>query len=187
MFLTGLAIVTGFVTLVAGGVTLYDAYVSRRIERAEAETIPVKIRRSLSYGQLVAGISKACKILDEVRFVPDLIVGVHYMGLSFGALLAKQLYIPVKIAEIVYASGASQATDRAVFDFNLTELSGRNVLIVDNSIRTGRTLKMVFDEVAKHALRTKTLVVYKSTAGAVSAITPDFVLFHSDAPLRFLR
>ncbi|MBA3961753.1 MAG: hypothetical protein H0X40_07620 [Chthoniobacterales bacterium] len=187
IFLTAFAIVTGLVTLLAGALAFNDAYVSRRIERAEADTVPLKIRKSLSYSQFVAGMAKAHAILDEVRFVQDVVVGVHYMGASFGAILAKQLYIPLKIAEIVYATGASTQADRVAFAFDVSDLKGKNVLIVDNSIRTGRTLKMVYDQIAPHALHTKTLVVYKSTAGAVSSITPDIVLFHSDTPIKFLR
>lgn len=62
------------------------------------------------------------------------------------------------------ATDAKRESDRVSFDFDHAFLSGKNVLIVDNSMQTGRTLRMLYDEVSKNALHTRTLVLYRRLA-----------------------
>ena len=188
LFDIAFTIIAGVIAIITGALVLWDFWVTRTIRQAERETIPIRIRKPLSYSQFLIAMEKMYRILDESRFVPDLVVGVHYQGLSFAALLAKLLYRPIRIAEVVYATDAKREGDRVIFDFDPGSfLRGKNVLIVDNSMQTGRTLRMVYDEVARYALNARTLVIYKKAGAARSEITPDFVLFYSVEPLRFLR
>jgi hypoxanthine phosphoribosyltransferase len=184
-----ISIIAAVVTIVVGIISCYDYYLSAKINRAEKETIPIRIRKSLTYSQFHKGLEKIHRILDEMRFVPDVVIGIHYQGLSFAALLAKLFYVPIKNAEIIYEERENQRDiDKVIFDFDPnTYLMDKNVLIVDNSIQTGRTLKMVRDEVVKYTPRIKTLVLYKKTELAQSVIQPDLILFSSDQPRRLLK
>jgi|ERR1051325_9232247 hypoxanthine phosphoribosyltransferase len=184
-----ISVIAAIVTIVVGIISCYDYYLSIEINRAEKETIPIRIRKPLTYSQFYKGLEKIHRILDEMRFVPDVIIGIHYQGLSFAAILAKLFYVPIKNAEIIYEERENQRDiDKVVFDFDpVPYLTDKKVLIVDNSIQTGRTLKMVRDEVNRYTPRIKTLVLYKKTELAQSVIQPDLILFFSDQPRRMLK
>lgn len=185
---TIVAIISTIIAIGTGVLVIWDFLVTRTIKRAQRDTIPIRISRPLSYAQFLQGMDKASIVLNECRFIPDVVIGVHYQGVSFAAILARLIYKPLRMAEIHYASGTRGGSDSVVFDFeDATFLPGKNVLIIDNSMQTGRTLRMVYDAVNKYALHTRTLLIYKKSGTATSEITPDFVLFYSVEPIRFLK
>ena len=75
---TAITIIGGVITLIVGGFTAYEKMKSAQIKRAKQSSIPIKIRKSVSYSQFYESMKKAEEILDEARFVPTVILGIHY-------------------------------------------------------------------------------------------------------------
>jgi hypothetical protein len=102
--LIGLAVgsVTSAIGLYASYIEISNHRVSERLDRAAFESLPVQIRKSITYSQLLRGIKLAQVVCDEIRFPPEVIIGIHYNGLSFAALLAKEMYKPIHHASVHY-------------------------------------------------------------------------------------
>ena len=147
------------------------------------------MRKSLTYAQFYNSLHKFKLILDEERFVPDIVLGVHYQGLSFAALLARLLYRPVKGVEVFYNTAeAPHKCERVLLDFDAERLlRDKKILIVDNSLKTGKTLKMIFDAVTPYSQHVKTLVIYKKNHHFDNHFKPDWILFYSPRPRKFLK
>ncbi len=174
--------------IMIGGVSLYDFYVSTRIKGGLRKSLPIKLRKSLRYSQFELAVDRVCDVLDESRFVPDIVVGIHYTGLSMAAIIAKKLYKPVVRAEIKYKSeGDSHIFESLSLDFVVDRLANKKVLIVDNSMITGSTLRAVKEEVKKCTDSVLTLVIYDKDRDHEPQIVPDITLFSSCRPKKFLR
>jgi len=184
-----LTIVGAVLSILLGGWAIYDIYLSLKIKGRIYKTLPIKLRKSLRYSQFDIALDRVCRVLDEVRFLPDIIVGIHYKGLSVAALIGKKLYRPVACAKINYSSdGDSHIIKSLSLDFDATEkLKGKKVLIVDNSMITGATLRAVREEINKYTNEILTLVIYDKDRDNPPLITPDITLFASSRPKRLLR
>ena len=160
----------------------------KQIETVGKATIPINIKRSVSYSQLYKGLERINDILDETRFKPEVIVCVHYMGTAFGAILGHIMFKPIYTAVVQYGADRDRVRcDRVLLPFQADRiLKGKKVLIVDNSIHTGRTLKMVREEVEKHTSEVRTFVIHQRASVVEVEITPDYVLFRSESLVRFL-
>lgn len=185
----GLTGAATLVTLLTGVVVLYDWRTSSQIEQASKDSLPILIRRSITYSQLYAAMRQFGQVLDEDRFVPDLILGIHYQGTAFAMLLGKIKYIPVRHVEVTYVGEKdAHLCQNVTFAFNADKLRGKRVLIVDNSERTGRTLRMVAEAVSRHAAREiRSVIVHRVVNKATDASKADYVLFYSRRRFRFLR
>ena len=178
MFDTIIKIIAFFgtvVTLVVGCWEVYDIYLSRKIKRGVRASLPFRFKRSITNSQFERALDTARNVLDEIRFHPDVVVGVHYQGLSFAALIAKRLYKPVVRAEIIYTSeGDKHIFDSVRLDFDpKARIAHKKVLIVDNSMITGATLRAVKEEIEKFTDQTLTLVVYDKDRYHDTQITPE--------------
>ena len=177
------------ISIVIGIIYLNEFLISRRIERLTKDTIPIKIKHSISNTQLWIGLRNILKILDEDRFKPDLIIGIHYTGTSIAALLAKELFIPFYTAVIhYYHSKGSHVCNGVTFTFDLNKyINGKKVLIVDNGAITGLTLKCVYDEIEKHTTNIKTVILFQKSNNPLNHINPDYIIFQSDKKIRLLK
>jgi hypoxanthine phosphoribosyltransferase len=178
-----------FVTLLTGFVALHNWHTSSQIEKATKESLPIRITRSISYSQLSAAMKQLGQVLDEDRFVPDLIVGIHYQGTAFAMILGKIKYIPVRHVEVEYIGEKdAHVCQNVTFPFNLDKLKGKRVLIIDNSERSGRTLRLVAEAVTKHAAKeTRSVIVYRVVNKDNDPSKADYVLFYSRRRIRLLR
>jgi hypoxanthine phosphoribosyltransferase len=160
----------------------------KQIEALSKDAIPISIKRSVSYSQLYKGLERINGILDETRFKPEVIVCVHYMGTAFGAILGHIMFKPIYTAVVQYGANRDRVKcERVSLPFQADRiLRGKKVLIVDNSIHTGRTLKMVREEVEKHTSEVRTFVIHERASAVDAEITPDYVLFRSEKLVRFL-
>jgi len=189
MVMLGFTLVTGGVTLLAGIAALHDYIASFAIHKMHKDGIPIRIRRSIRYGQFEKAMQRMATILDETRFKPDLILGVHYQGTAFAAVLGKMLYVPIMPVIVKYEDNAgTHRCERVRFPFNPNQyLRGKKVLILDNSMRSGKTMQMTREEVQKYTGAIKTMVVIQKYGSADPFIQPDYVLFRASKPIRFLR
>ena len=175
--------------LYASALQIADHRMSKSVAKAKFATLPVSIKKGITYRQLLHSVRMTKDILDEIRFVPDLVIGIHYNGLSFASLIAKELYVPIHHASIHYGTDTGRhVCDSVLFSIDPTELHGQNVLLVDNSIDTGATLEMVRALLEGNGVSVKTLVFYQKAQNLNSPRRPDLVLFASKKPLEcFVR
>ena len=174
--------------VVASYIEIRNHVASRRIRQAPASKLPLVVSKSLSYDEFENAIRLAVKVLDDLRFQPDFVVGIHYTGLSYAALLAKDLYVPVLHVEVEYTdTGGHHMVDDVRFCFDEARVKGKRVLVVDNRMATGNTMKFVCDRLRRATATVKTMVFYRHSYEN-SVIVPDIVLFTSRRPLaRLLR
>lgn len=184
-FIVVLTIVTSAVTLWGGLLQALDYRMTRLVARAVV--FPIKIRRSVSYANYLRAVDQLRQVIDARRLVPDIVVGVHYGGLGPAAEIAKVWRRPVRQVEVrVGHVGGEPVCEAVTPKFDLTELAGQVILVVDNRIRSGRTLERVVALLRPHARDVRTCVIHKPTPYAGNFHEPDFVLFESSHPLKNL-
>lgn len=181
--------ITSLIGLYASALQINDHQMSRRVLKAKFESLPIRIRKGISYSQLLSSVKITQEVLDELRFYPDLIIGIHYNGLSFATLIAKQLYCPIHHASIHYGTETGRhIPDTALLSIELDELQGKRVLLVDNGMQTGTTLEFIRSILESNNAMVKTLIFYQKGTDLNVPRKPDIVLFHSKKPLEcFVR
>lgn len=194
LVLIGLAIFGGIgtiVTLIAGYIQIRDARFTSRLE-ASKFNLPINIRRSISHRNYLEALKKLKEKLEQDRFVPDFIIGVHYGGLSCATDLAKIWHKPILHIETRYRevnSGQPPICEEVILKFPKEQIENMKILLIDNSINSGRTLKMALEEITKHAKTVKTVktgVIYQKNEGSGGFFKPDYILFKSTKALESL-
>jgi hypoxanthine phosphoribosyltransferase len=181
------SVATGLVTLWGGFIQALDFRMSRKVARANE--FPIHIARSISNSSYLRAIDQLRRYMDARRMTPQIIVGVHYGGMGHAAEIAKVWRLPVRQAEVelrYVGENQSPVCERVIPRFPLEELNGRLVLVVDNRIKSGRTLRSVVETLAPHAREIRTCVIHKPRADAGNFQEPDFVVFQSKRPLKNL-
>jgi hypoxanthine phosphoribosyltransferase len=125
--------------------------------------------------------------LDEIGAVPDIVVGVHYGGIIPAADLSRNWYRPIRHVEveIEISNGVPVCKSvRAVFD--LSELAGKSVLVIDNSIRSGKTLRDTVNLLRPNCRQIRTCILHRPGRKSGNYLEPDYVIFYSDFPIKSL-
>jgi adenine/guanine phosphoribosyltransferase-like PRPP-binding protein len=163
--------------LLASAITVLDLAVSRRVSKSVA--LPVRIRRSIRFRDYIRALDRFALELDAKRSIPDCIVGIHYGGISCAADIARRWYKPVFLIETRFELVNGIPVCRQVRPkFSLPTLRGKTVLLVDNGIRSGGTLKMAQDILVSVAKSVDTLVIFRSGDGD-RLIDATYTLFYS--------
>lgn len=149
---------------------------------------PMRLWGPISHRQYERCIDEFMKYLTDVeKFTPDVVVGVHYGGMGFAADIARSRHKDLCRARIHYIDeDGRHKCDDVALEFDESRINGKNVLVVDNSIISGMTLRMVRDEIAKHAMVVRTLVVFRRPRREMIEAPPDFVMFAGRATCRRL-
>jgi hypoxanthine phosphoribosyltransferase len=185
-----LAWIATVITIVAGGLALYDHNLSRRVERAPKAKLPLLLRRPISITTLTKSMERFSRILADDDFLPEVIIGVNYQGTLCGAILARVVRARLFTAYVSYetegpvhwCSGITLLPEVA------EALAEKRVLVIDNSEGTGRTLRMTLEEVRKHSTNVRSVVVFKRKDNENHLSQwADYVLFYSRSHLNFLR
>lgn len=170
----------GLIGLIASVIEISNFLFARKLAAATNAQLPLPIRSAIRYRELLKAVELAKRVLDEIRFPPDLIVGIHYNGLSFAALLAKQLYKPIHHASVHYSTKDGQhKCDGVILSVTRREAQGKRILVVDNSMESGLTLKTVAEMLKSYGADLKTLIFYQHRTDPNQQWKPDLVLFSS--------
>ena len=181
-----LGTLSGVVSIWAGYYTIADWMASTRI--AKADRFPIRIRRSISSRAYKEALERLKERIHSDRNVPDYVIGIHYGGIRCASEIAQLWYKPLLHVETRFEKeGDEPPVIREVYlRFDPETIRGKSVLIVDNGIKSGRTMLMVRDRIAEYADRVVTCVVYQPDIDAGIFITPDYVAFCSRKPLENL-
>lgn len=184
-FLVVFSVVTGFITVWGGVVQALDYRMSRTV--ASTESFPIRIRRSISYSQYLRAIDQFRRVVGERHLVPDLVVGIQYSAMGPAAEIAKIWRLPVLRVEVTLREVGGSLTCEAVKpEFPLRDLAGKNVLVVDNNIRSGRTMREIVGLLSPHAKELRTCVLHRAQPRSGNFHEPDFVIFESKRRLKYL-
>jgi hypoxanthine phosphoribosyltransferase len=112
---------------------------------------------------------------------PLAVIGVLTGSLMVVADLIRRLEGPVRVSMVWASSYRGTATTPGRLDLRLDllpDLTGQDVLVVDDIFDTGRTLEALVAELGRRgAARVRSLVLLRKTGRSEVAIEPDFVGF----------
>lgn len=143
----------------------------------------------LSAEDLAAGIGRlSTAVRQEVGRRPLTVVGVLTGSIVLVSDLIRRLEGPVQVSMVWASSYRGTATRPGELELRLDllpDLTGRDVLLVDDIFDTGRTLEALLDELGRRgAASVRSLVLLAKEGRAEVATRPDFIGF--DIPDEFV-
>ena len=136
----------------------------------------------LTADELAAGIGRLSdEVRREVGRRPLTVVGVLTGSIVLVADLIRRLEGPVSVSMVWASSYRGTATSPGRLELRLDllpDLTGQEVLLVDDIFDTGHTLKALLDELRRRgAAQVRSLVLLRKAGRAEVDIQPDFVGF----------
>lgn len=123
----------------------------------------------------------AAEVVAHYAGRPLTVVGILTGCLMFAADLIRRLDHPVRVAFITASSYRGDATTPgklSIRDELLPDLAGRDVLLIDDILDTGRTISRVVEHLkAKGAVSVRTAVLLRKLGRQEVPFEPDFVGF----------
>ena len=135
-----------------------------------------------SEAQILAGIDRvALEVTEAYRGREFTVVSVLKGSCVFASDLIRRIPIPLELAFLA-ASSYGDGTESGALEINFfptgNEIDGRNLLLVDDILDTGRTLFGLRGELAKRGAReVRTCVFLDKTARRAVPLEPDFRCF----------
>jgi hypoxanthine phosphoribosyltransferase len=147
------------------------------------------MRILLTSTQLDEGISRlSAAVRQQVGRRPLTVVGVLTGSIVLVSDLIRRLEGPVRVSMVWASSYRGTATRPGALELRLDllpDLSGQDVLLVDDIFDTGRTLQALLEELRRRgAASVRSLVLLRKAGRAEVATQPDFVGF--DIPDEFV-
>src|SRR5262249_38651641 len=123
----------------------------------------------------------AARIADDYHGRPVLFVGVLTGCLIFLADLVRRLDLPLRIHLVQASSYRGETTVPGELNLRLDtlpDLTGRDVLVIDDILDTGRTLAKLVEELKRRgAARVRTCVLLRKLGRQEVAFEADYVGF----------
>ena len=140
------------------------------------------MRVLLTSEQLAAGIERLSRqVSSSVGDRPLIVVGVLTGSIVLVADLIRRLEGPVQVSMVWASSYRGTATRPGELELRLDllpDLSGYDVLLVDDIFDTGHTLEALLDELRRRgAACVRSLVLLRKQGRAEVTIEPDYVGF----------
>ena len=155
-----------------------------RITGGFSPGLPVRafMRVLLSAADLAAGIDRlAAEVRREAGETPLVVVGVLTGSIVIVADLIRRLDGPVRVSMAWASSYRGTATEPGTLRLHLDllpDLTGQDVLVVDDIFDTGRTMEAIVAALKERgAASVRSLVLLRKQGRAEVAIEPDFVGF----------
>ena len=147
------------------------------------------MKQLLSQACLAAGIDRlAAEVSRDVGGRPLTVIGVLTGSIILMADLLRRLEGPIEVGMVWARSYRGAATRPGRLDLRLDllpDLSGRDVLLVDDIFDTGRTLEALVASLHEHgAASVRTLVLLRKPDRAEVTMQPNYVGF--DIPDAFV-
>jgi hypoxanthine phosphoribosyltransferase len=147
------------------------------------------MRMLLSSAQLAEGIERlAAEVGGDTSEKPLTVIGVLTGSIMVVADLIRRLEGPVQLNMVWASSYRGTATSPGRLDLRLDllpDLTGHDVLVVDDIFDSGRTMQALMEELRRRgATRVRSLVLLRKHGRSEVAMEPDFVGF--DIPDAFV-
>ena len=119
------------------------------------------------------------KVLSaQINYSPDIIIGIVRGGIIPARLLSNNL----KVKEIYCITVKKIGKERKVMSDVLEELKGKNILLVEDMLETGKSLIIAKEYLEKKGAAVKTACLY---AMPNSEIKPDYYLKEIKEVIKF--
>lgn len=140
------------------------------------------MRVLLTAADIASGIDRIAAAVERDRgSAPLVVVGVLTGSLMVVADLLRRLRGPVRVGTLWASSYRGTATEPGRLRLHLEllpDLSGQDVLVVDDIFDTGRTLASIMDALHERgAARVRSLVLLRKAGRSEVALEPDIVGF----------
>jgi hypoxanthine phosphoribosyltransferase len=147
------------------------------------------MKRLLSRDELAAGIDRlAAEVRGDCGDKPLTVIGVLTGSIVLMADLLRRLEGPIEVGMVWASSYRGTAIRPGRLDLRLDllpDLTGRDVLLVDDIFDTGRTLEALVASLHQHgAVSVRTLVLLRKPTRTEVVMNPDYVGF--DIPDAFV-
>jgi hypoxanthine phosphoribosyltransferase len=147
------------------------------------------MKRLLSREEIASGINRlAAEVQRDCGGKPLTVIGVLTGSIVLVADLLRRLEGPIEVGMVWASSYRGAATRPGRLDLRLDllpDLTGRNVLLVDDIFDTGRTLEALVASLHEHgAASVRTLVLLRKPDRVEVDMNPDYVGF--DIPDAFV-
>lgn len=143
----------------------------------------------ISAEQIQARVAELARILEaDYAGKPVSLIGVMTGSLMLLADLARSMHIPIRVG-VIQAGSYRGATTTAgalyVNDTFVPDVTGRDVIIVDDILDTGHTLSALCDLMAQRGPNSiRTAVLLRKIGRQIVPIEPDYIGF--EIPDRFV-
>ncbi|WP_206489885.1 phosphoribosyltransferase [Rhodococcus sp. KRD162] len=119
--------------------------------------------------------------MKSAEFSPSYIVAIQYGAFVPSAEFAKKFRVPVLHVEVdLDTTDVVPVCERVKLKFDIELIANRQILVVDNTITTGKTLRMTLDEIGKvDGVKLISCVVYRPSLNSPNYGSPDHLLFQS--------
>ncbi len=118
------------------------------------------------------------KLSEKITDKPDIIIGITRGGLVPARLLSTYL----KVKKMYCVSVVKNDEKRSVVTEITEDISGKNVLLVEDMLETGRSLVVAKNHLEEKGANVKTACLYTMP---ISEISPDYYLNEVDSVLKF--
>ena len=108
------------------------------------------------------------KLREKIDFAPDIVVGIARGGVIPATLLSKWLKVKDMFTLKLIKKG-----EKGIAAFVMSDIAGKNILLVEDSIETGRGMTGGMEFLEARGAKVKTACLYTM---AKSEIVPDFYL-----------
>lgn len=118
------------------------------------------------------------KLSEKISYKPDIIIGITRGGIVPARLLSTYL----KVKKMYCISVVKNNEERSVVTEITENISGNNILLVEDMLETGRSIKVAKAYLEEKGANVKTAGLYTMP---VSEIKPDYFLKEIDSVLEF--
>ena len=143
-------------------------------------------REELTWDSFGTATRELAEAIAADGWVPDIVVAVARGGLTVAGAVAYALGVKnCGAINVEFYTGVDARLDVPVLlppSLNLVDVSGLEVLVVDDVADTGHTLRLVREVLSQHVSEARTAVLYHKPQ---SVIAPDYAWKTTDAWINF--
>lgn len=139
----------------------------------------------ISVEDYVVDLKRLVNSLSWIKDEIDVVIGISRGGLIPATVIACKFSKPLVTIESSYYTGRKRLREvKLTFPLNMEKVKGRNILVVDELIDTGQTIKRVEEELVSFRPKTtywRTMYSKKETKNSIVNLnTDDWVSFFYD-------
>lgn len=143
-------------------------------------------REELTWERFGTATRELAELIAADSWRPDLVVAIARGGLTVAGALAYALGVKnCGTINVEFYTGVDERLSVPVVlppSLQLVDVTGLNVLVVDDVADTGHTLRLVQEVLSQHVAEARSAVLYHKSH---SVIVPDYAWMHTDAWVNF--
>lgn len=143
-------------------------------------------REVLTYDDFGRAVREVAQEIVDSGFEPDIVLSIARGGLPFGGALGYALDLKnVSVVNVEFYTGVDQRLEVPIMlppTPAAVDLSGMNVLVVDDVADTGKTLKLVQEFLADHVAESRIACIFEKSRTIVNC---DYVWKRTDRWIDF--